>query len=122
LTLADQFAGVAGQDLDQAPFGAGEPCLAAAVCCLHDSVCEVHCVLSDANGVERRGVRGPAAGNGADAGEELIDAERFGDVVVGAGIEGGDLVATAGAAGEHDDGCRAPAAEAANDVDAVHVG
>ena len=33
-----------------------------------------------------------AAEGGAEAGEELVHAERLGDVVVGAGVEGGDLV------------------------------
>ena len=44
-----------------------------------------------------------AAGDGPDPGEEFVDAERFGDVVVGAGVEGVDLVAAVRAAGQHDD-------------------
>src|SRR6185295_3428864 len=63
-----------------------------------------------------------AAGDGADAGEQFVDAERFGDVVVGAGVERGDLVGAAGAAGQHDDGDGGPAAEAADDLGALHVG
>jgi hypothetical protein len=41
---------------------------------------------------------------GPHAGEELFDVEGLGDVVVGAGVEGDDLVAAAGSAEEHDDG------------------
>ena len=44
---------------------------------------------------------------GAQAGEQLVHAERLGDVVVGAGVERGDLVALAVAHREHDDRHRA---------------
>jgi len=39
-----------------------------------------------------------------DAGDEFARAEGLGDVVVGAGFEGGDQVGFAAARGEHDDG------------------
>ena len=65
---------------------------------------------------------GDAAGGGADAGEQFVDVERFGDVVVGAGVEGVDLVVAVGPAGEHDDGYRGPGAQGPDDVDAVDVG
>ena len=60
-------------------------------------------------------------GDRTDAGKELIDAERFGDVVVGAGVEGSDLVAAARTAGQHDDGHGGPAAQTVNDVETVQV-
>ncbi len=63
-----------------------------------------------------------AAGHGSEAGEELVHAERLGHVVVGAGVEGLDLVEAVGAAGEHEDGYVGPAAEAGDDLGAVHVG
>ena len=44
------------------------------------------------------------AERGADAREKFFDAERFYDVVVGAGVESGDFVALGIAHGEHDDG------------------
>jgi len=52
--------------------GAGEP------------VGEVDGVVADAYGWRRFGAGG-AAGDGADAGEEFVDAEGFGDVVDPAG-------------------------------------
>src|SRR5262249_17493593 len=66
--------------------------------------------------------RVPAAGDGADAGEELVDAEGLGGVGVGAGVERVDLVAAAGTPGQHDDRHRGPAAQSADDVNAVDVG
>ena len=72
----------------------------------------------------QRGLAGRcgAAGGGADAGQELVDAEGFGDVVVGSGVQGFDLVGAAAAAGQHDDRGGGPAAQAVDDLDAVHVG
>ena len=59
---------------------------------------------------------------GAQPGEQLVHAERLGHVVVGAGVERGDLVGLAVAHGQHDDRHRAPAAQAADHVDAVDAG
>ena len=56
---------------------------------------------------------------GSEAGEELVHAEGFGDVVVSAGVEGGDLVSFCLADGEDDDRHGAPAAETADHFDAV---
>jgi hypothetical protein len=56
------------------------------------------------------------------AGEQFVDGERLGDVVVGAGVQGVDLVLAAGPTGQHDDRYRGPAAQAVDDVDAVDVG
>src|SRR5687767_15143043 len=102
MLLGDELAGAAGEFFEQVPLGGGQPQLAAVAS--GDAVgTEVHCVLPDAYG-GRGGVgRGGAAGDGADAGEEFVDAERFGDVVVGAGVERGDLVPTVGPAGDDDD-------------------
>ena len=58
----------------------------------------------------------------AEPGEELVHAERLGDVVVGAGVEGGDLVGLAFAHREHDDRHVGPAAQAADHLDAVDAG
>ena len=63
-----------------------------------------------------------AAGGDPDPGEELVDAEGFGDVVVGAGVEGVDFVVAVVAAGQHDDRYPGPGAEFVDDVDAVEVG
>ena len=65
---------------------------------------------------------GDPPGDRADAGEEFVYAERFGDVVVGAGVEGDDLVAAARPAGEHDDGHSGPAAQSVDDIETVQVG
>ena len=61
-----------------------------------------------------------APGEGADAGEQLFEVERFGQVVVGSAVEGVDLVAHLVAGGEHQDGqIRAPEADALKDAVAV---
>ena len=65
---------------------------------------------------------GDAAERGAEPGEELVHAEGLGDVVVGAGVEGGDLVAFGAAGRQDDDRHGGPAAEAADDVEAAHAG
>src|SRR5579859_2384523 len=54
--------------------------------------------------------------------EQLLDAEGFGQIVVGAGIERVDLVLLAAARREHDDGNAAPAADSAHHFDAVDIG
>src|SRR5205807_3387390 len=63
-----------------------------------------------------------AADGGAESGEQLVHAEGFGDVVVGAGVECFGFVDGVGAGGQHDDGDGGPAAESCNDVGAVDVG
>ena len=73
--------------------------------------------------VTRSGVGGDAAAQcGADAREEFVHAERFGDVVIGAGVESGDLLLLRVSRGQDEDGCGEPAPEAAHDVDPVQVG
>lgn len=51
-----------------------------------------------------------------------LDPERLGHIVVGAEIEGADLAALVGAAGQHDDRqCRAAPAQLPDDFEAVDV-
>ena len=67
--------------------------------------------------------RDPAPQVGADAGEQLREVERLGQVVVGAGIEAQHDVDLLGPGGEHDHGrLGVPFAQPAADLDAVHVG
>ena len=73
-------------------------------------------------GVVRAGALGGAAHRGAHPGEELGDAEGFGDVVVGAGVERVDLVRGVGARGQHDDGHGGLLAQRGDDRGAVDVG
>ena len=58
----------------------------------------------------------------AQPGQQLVHPERLRDVVVGAGVEGGDLVALALAHREDDDRNDGPAAQAADHLDAVDSG
>ena len=58
----------------------------------------------------------------AHARQQLADAERLGQVVVGAGVERRDLVVLAAARRQHDDRHRRPLAQVADEVDAVAVG
>ncbi len=58
----------------------------------------------------------------AHAGQQLLDVERLGDVVVGAGVERGDLVVLAVARGEDDDRYVAERAHPAQGLDAVEIG
>ncbi len=59
---------------------------------------------------------------GAQAGEELAHTERLGHVVVGAGVECGDLVALGFARGEDHDRHVGPAPQARDHVEAGDVG
>ena len=63
-----------------------------------------------------------SAQGGADPGEQFAHAERFGDVVVGAGVEGVDLGFFYVAGGQHDDRQAGPGADSFDDGEAVHVG
>ena len=53
--------------------------------------------------------------------EQFADAERLGQVVVGAQIQRGDLVAFAAACRQHQDRLRIPLAQAADDVEAGNI-
>jgi hypothetical protein len=78
-------------------------------------------VAADAGSRGWVGARQPA-GDGTDPGKEFVDTEGFGDVVVGAGIEGGDLSGAVAASGEDHDRDRGPGAQLADDLDAIEVG
>ena len=59
---------------------------------------------------------------GADAGQEFVDAERFGHEIVGAEVQGVDFRGFVVAAGQDDDGdSGAGGADAADDLGAVDV-
>src|SRR5262245_44414825 len=122
LALADQLAGIPGEAVDDLPFGAGEVNGQGRIIVLaYGVVGQVDVVPSDAQ--LRRALRGGlAASDRADPGQQLVDAERLGAVVVGTGVESVDLVVTVDAAGEHDDRNRSPGTKAVDDVDAVEVG
>jgi hypothetical protein len=64
---------------------------------------------------------GPAQ-RGAYPGQQLVHAERLGDVVVGAGVEGVHLGLLGVPGRQHDDRGRRPAAQALDHGHAVHVG
>ncbi len=57
----------------------------------------------------------------ADAGQQFAHAERLGQVVVGAGVERGDLVFLLPASREHDHRRRQPFAQGSQHVQAVLV-
>ena len=76
--------------------------------------------VAERNQRRRGGVAGDrSTGDGPDARQQLIHAEGLCDVVVGSGVEGGDLVRASPTSGEHDDGHLAPAAHS---VDHFHAG
>ena len=66
--------------------------------------------------------RGGPAHRGPQPGQQLVHAERLGQVVVGAGVERLDLVVLVLADRQDDDGHRAPAPQAAHHLDAVDAG
>lgn len=70
----------------------------------------------------RGGNEAVAAQDGADAGEQLVRIEGFGEIVVSSGIEAEDAVLRLDAGGEHDDGDSFAAAELLEDFDAVQNG
>jgi len=100
LALADEFAGVAGEDLDEVPLGRREAHFAIGG---RDSLGrEVDGEVVSVN--DRFFLCGRASSErGSKAREEFVHAEGFGDVVVGAGVERADLVALGLAHGEDDD-------------------
>jgi len=79
--------------------------------------------VADVDGVAERGLGGVLAAElGADAGFELLNVERFGYIIVGAGVEGGDLGSFLLADGEDDDGGVGDGADLAAELDAAHLG
>ena len=71
-------------------------------------------------GQQRRGAAGAAPGQGADAGAQFVEVDRLDQIVVGAGIEAGNLVAGGVAGGQDQDrhGLAAPARR----VQHIHAG
>lgn len=63
-----------------------------------------------------------AAQHGVDPQDQFARAERFGDIVVGAGLQPEDAVLLVTAGGEHDDGDRPVLPHSAADLEAVHGG
>ena len=120
LALRDELARVVDQHLDHVPLGRRQlHLLAVAMDALGDEV-DGEVRRGDARLFGRRGR--DAAERGPQAREELAHAERLGDVVVGTGVERGDLVALRLARREDDDGHVGPAAEAGDHVEAGDVG
>ena len=69
-----------------------------------------------------RGRRSSAAYGGAEAGEELVQPEGLGDVVVGAGVQRRDRIALVLAGRQDQDRYVGPAAQALQDLQSVEVG
>jgi hypothetical protein len=65
---------------------------------------------------------GCSTGHGANPGDEFAQAERFGDVVVGAQLQTQDTIELLAARRQHDDRCLGLLAQLAAHVSAVHVG
>ena len=63
----------------------------------------------------------PAQGD-PEPGQELVHGERFSQIVIGAGVQRGHLVAVLAPGGDDDDGQVAPGADLFDDVYPVHVG
>ncbi len=117
--VGEDFAGVAGEEKKQVEFLG----------------CEMNGTAGDGDGVGTgidekvanfngaiAGTLGRTAKMGAHAGEELLNAERLGDVVVGAGIEGLHFGVLLIAHGEDEDGCAGFAANRAGEINAGHAG
>jgi hypothetical protein len=119
LAVGDDFAAVDEEEAQEGVFLGGEVDFLASAA--DEAGGEVD--FDIAKGDDGRFVGGAgAAKDGADAGEEFAAAEGFGEVVVGAGVEGGDFVFFAVADGEDEDGDLGPFAEAAEDFEAVEIG
>ena len=100
LGLRDQAAAVADEHLDEVPLGRREPHLFAVASHLLRRQVDGEVLRLDERFFLRGG--GPAE-RSAQAGQELVHAERLGDVVVGAGVERRNLVALGVADRQHDD-------------------
>src|SRR5262249_7399307 len=121
LPLTDQLARIRDQGPQQLPLRAGQVHdLAGAVRGLDPVLVQVDAVPADRDGGPGSGAD-PPPGDGSDAGEQFVDTERLGDVVVRSGVQRVDLVAAASAAGQHDDRYRRVRPQPADDLDAVDV-
>src|SRR5262249_13793661 len=86
----------------------------------HGSIRQVDLELAHSDG--RDAVLAPPAQDRAHAGEQLLGAERLGDVVVGTGVEGAHLLVLVPDRRQHDDRQLAPAADLRRDRGAIAVG
>ena len=89
---------------------------------LHEAPGDVHLEVAGLHDRRRRGERRGAPQQRADAREQLAGGERLGEVVVGALVQGRDLVRLVGAHGQDEDRRRHPGAQLAADLDAAAVG
>src|SRR5664279_6582477 len=135
LLLADEFAGMPQQDLQDLPLGRGQPdipAVSAGVGSLAGRVGgsaaarrppggEVDRVRADPDDGDVV-VTSPAPADRPQPSEQFIDAERFGDVVIRPGIQGLHLVTAAGTSGKHDDRHSRPATQPPDHLDTVHIG
>ncbi len=119
LAVSDNFSAMLEQEAEEGVFFDGEVNLGAGFG--HGAACEINLHVAEGRDADLAGGLG-AAEEDADAGEEFATAEGFGEVVVGACVEGGDLGGLVALDGEDEDGRVTPFAEAAEDVEAVHVG
>jgi hypothetical protein len=121
LAVAEDLAGTVGHVEEQVELLGGEVDVGAAD---GDAVVgDVDGEVADVDGLGGGGIEGSLAAElGADAGLELLDVEGLGDVVVGAGVEGGDLGSLLLADGEDEDGSGGDGADLAAELDAAHLG
>src|ERR1700761_5677301 len=125
LTGADQLAGPPGQALQDPPLGRGQPHRFGRTPRTRVPDDGVRGQVDDTVADHHR--RGPGRGRVVPAqrrpqpGQQLGHGERLGHVVVGPHVEGADLVARAGPAGEHDDRGLGPAPQLDDDLGAVDV-
>src|SRR5215472_10180131 len=96
LALADQLARMTDEQLEQVPLGRGQVYRLATLPWPDNVIGYVHSILSYLDRCGRLARRREPAGHGPDAGQQLIDPERLGDVVVGPGIERVHLVRAVG--------------------------
>jgi len=118
LAAAHHLAHVAGELFEQVPLGGRDP---------HVLAVARDAVVRDVDGEGRRLDHGSGLGDGVpdrhpQAGEQLVHGERFGQVVVGAGIQRGDLVVGRLPGGQHHHRHARPAAQRVQHVHAVEVG
>src|SRR5664280_522542 len=122
LALRHELAGVAQQHLEQPPLCRGEPDVGLGVAVVpgHPGCGQVDADVAE---VDTGRLLSPVSArrDTAQPGQQLVDAERLGHVVVGPGVQRLHLVLAAAAPGQHDDRHAGPAAQLADDREAIHV-
>jgi hypothetical protein len=134
---AEQLARVAQQHLEQVPFGRGEPDVLGLARSWKDAARRIASrngsLTDDPFGRQvdhQRAEPDPGQVLGGTGppdrrphpGQQFFDAERLGDVVIGAGVERFHLVHTVGPAGQHDDRSLGPAAQPLDHLHSAQVG